>query len=147
MPTRRPSSSTTGKRLKPRKCISRTASACGELARTLVTSRLMADATSRAAARERSRWWPRFQNVSIRFALLSLVEEVSLRNDSDELSDAIDNGKPAYPIALEKAYRFLECRLWRCSDDPSRHYRTDADHGPIVAIAKSAGLGRRTSFA
>src|SRR5438132_5716357 len=90
---------------------------------------------------------PRFQNVSIRFALLSLVDEVSLRNDSDELSGAIDNGKPAHPVALEKAYRFLECRLWRCSDDSSRHYITDGDHGLIVASANAAGLGRRASFA
>src|SRR5947207_9981104 len=90
---------------------------------------------------------PRFQNIGVRFALLSLVEEVSLRNDSDELSGAIDNGKPAHPIALEKAYRFLEGRLWRSGDDAPRHYLIDRDHGPIVAIANAAGLGRRASFA
>ncbi len=90
---------------------------------------------------------PRFQDVSIRLALLRLVQEVSLRNDADDLPSAIDNRKPAHPVALEKADRFLERRFRRCGDDPPSHYVADCDHAPIVAKATPAGLGRRAPFA
>src|SRR5437764_10422729 len=85
---------------------------------------------------------PRFQDVSIRIALLSFVQEVSLRNDADDLPSAIDNRQPAHPIALEKSNGFLESRLRRCGHDPPRHYLVDCDHAPIVARATPAGLGR-----
>src|SRR5216684_575926 len=84
---------------------------------------------------------PGLENVSIRFALFRLVEEVSLRNDADELPGAIHNRQPAHPVVLEKTDGVLERRLWRSSDDPSRHHVTDCDHGSDPCNCKSSWLG------
>src|SRR5229473_3345953 len=90
---------------------------------------------------------PGLENVSIRFALFRLVEEVSLRNDADELPGRSTTGSPLTRLCSRRPTASLNVVSGEAVTTRRVITSLTVIMGPILAIANPVGLGRGAPLA